>query len=849
MHTILHTLANGLKVLIEENHAAPVVSCNIVVNVGSAMETAAEAGISHFIEHMLFKGTPTRAVGQIARDVEGAGGEINAYTSFDQTVYYINMTSRCAEQGLEILADAVQHPQFNAEETLREAEVICEEIRRGADNPSHQLSERMFAEVYGSHPYGRPIIGTADTVKSFRSEHLRDYWQRWYTADNMAFVVVGDIDTDYCIRRAEELFRDLRPTCTGHRPPVAVPVAVAGPRCVQERAQIQSSYFALTTPIPHLTHPDLPALDLLSQILGGGESSRLDQAIKEKRQLVHNIYSYAYAPRGSGIFSVGGMTESAKMPKALPAIWDEICRCADHPATTAEVERARVGLLAGAIYEKETVGGLSGKYAYYLATAGDHTFEERYYARLNELSARDLQDVAQRYLRREHTTLTWIAPKTDKIVAPVQAIKLLKPTDAKNSKVPGPRVPDTALFTCKNGLRCVVRTAQRLPLVSFYATMLGGSRFETAANAGISALVAASLPKGTQSRDAATIAETIDSLAGSLHASTGRNTFGVRGDFLSSKLNEGFALFADVLCHPLFAADEVAKEREQQLHSIHNQQDNLASVASQAFAQALYGKHPYGLPQIGTAASVRTLRPAQLATFYRMLNAPERMVLSLSGDIDVATAKELIDRYLIWPKKSVRVPTVVAMPVVKPQTVYAHRADKQQAHILFGMRGATIKSPDRYALTVLNQILAGQGGRLFLTLRDQMSLAYSVSSSLQLGLEPGYFAVYIGTDPRKVDTAIDGIKTQLTQVAQATVTSEELDRARQHLVGTYDLDLQRNSSVASVHALNVLYNLGLAEMTRYPEEILKITATDVLRVAKKYLRLQDAVCSVVTPKK
>ncbi|MBI4237896.1 MAG: insulinase family protein [Deltaproteobacteria bacterium] len=846
-----HTLPNGLTVLLEENRSAPVISLNLLVKVGSAMETAPEAGICHFIEHMLFKGTPTRPVGRIARDVEAAGGEINAYTSFDHTVYYINMASRYADEGLKILADAVQHPLFDAREVEREAEVICEEIRRGLDNPQHVLMEHLFAGAYGTHPYGRPIIGSAVTVKSFQHTDLRHFWQRWYTASQMAVVVVGDFETTQLLRRIEEEFCDLSTTPAPVMPDLLTLNDTIGPQCLTERLNIQTSYFALAVPTPEITAAAVPALDILSHLLGGGESSRLEQIVKERKRLVQSIYTYAFTARGLGLFVIGGSATSAQMKRALPAIWDVVGDVLRPGAISmAELERAKLNIQCSEIYERETVGGQAGKHAYFLSTANDHQFERKYYDAVARTTLEQLHDTAHTYLRPDRSTLMWVAPKRDKIVPATQAAAWCRlPAPRPVTTVPGPRaVARPVLLKFPNGLRCVVRPEHRLPLVSIQAVMHGGTRYETAAINGINALLTNTLTKGTRSRDAATVAETIDAIGGGLNAGAGRNSVAIRSEFLSAKLTEGFTLFAETLREPAFAPEEVAKERNLLLEAIRNQEDNLPGLAMKHFCRALYGKHPYALAAIGEKESVRRLGPAQLTRYYEMIAHPSQIVLGVSGDIEPAFVEELVRRHIWWPARRLAArPKLPKLAAVKPQTVTTRRAEKQQAHIFYGVRGTTVTAPDRYAFSVLNQILSGQGGRLFLTLRDQMSLAYSVSASLQLGIEPGYFAVYIGTEPAKVHTAIEGIEQQLRQLTDEPVTDEEFSRAREHLVGTYELDLQRNSAIAGMHALNLLYGLGLDELARYPAKILAVTPRDLLRVAKKYFRKDAVVCSIVTP--
>lgn len=854
MTTTLHTLKNGFTLLLEENRSAPVVSFSLLVKVGSAMETEKEAGISHFIEHMLFKGTPTRPVGSIARDVEASGGDINAYTSFDQTVYYINMASRYADTGMEILADISQNPLFDQEEIEREAEVICEEIRRGDDSPSHLLSESLFAHTYEDHPYGRPIIGYVKNVKGFQHKDFVSYWQRWYTPSNMTMVVVGDFDTKEYINKLDKLFGKMPERKTPAKPDVEKVVIPKKVRCFQERANIQSSYFGFSFIIPSINHADIPALDLLSHILGGSESSRLDMQIKESKRLLQSIYTYAYTPRGSGIFLIGGMAKDQQMTKAIPAIWEEVELIRNVAPHAAEVARAKLNIVSSELWERESVGGQGGKYAYMLATAGDHKFEEKYFEAINKTTAEDIRRVAEIYLNPSIATLTWLAPKKAKIITTAQAIKAwdkkTKPAQkiAKKSVSTAAEARPTEI-KLKNGIRLIVRPQHRLPLIACYCTVLGGTRYENAKNNGINTLLATLLTKSTAHRDASTLAEDCDAIAGDFGASAGYNSFGMRGEFISEKMSEGFKILGEMLTAPAFDKKELANEKALLLEAIRNRQDNLAATAHMQFCKALFGKHPYALPRVGQKASVRNITVGALQRYYKMLINPKNMVVAISGDIDVETARAMVEKHLHWEEKTsvIKPPKVIKLKPVTPATLTVRHADKQQAHIFYGMRATTVTGSDRYPFTLLNQILAGQGGRLFLTLRDQMSLAYSVSASHQLGIESGFFHVYIGTDPSKVDIAVKGIKDQLANIASQEVTSDELKRAQQYLVGAYELELQRNANVATNHALNVLYGLGLDEAGRYPERILKVTAKDVLRVARKYLREDSAVCSIVRP--
>jgi len=847
----LFTLSNGLTVLLEENHAAPVISFHMLVKVGSAVEKKNEAGICHVIEHMLFKGTPTRPVGAIAQDVEAAGGEINAYTSFDQTVFYINMASRFAKEGLSILSDAVQNPIFDENELEREKEVILEEIRRDKDNPSHRCSELLFMKAYKQHPYKNPIIGNEETVKSFTQKQILQFYRRWYTPDNLSLIVVGKFDSKKMLKLVEELNKDF----TGSNTPKMRLAKEPAPQkfaAYYEDNPIQATYFTFGFHIPEISHDDVPAIDVLSHILAGSESSRLPQEIREKKQLVNAVYAYAFTPKDPGLFFIGGLATPDKTEKALIAIIAEIHKLHTYPISTGELSRAKLMLRSNEIYEKETTSGQASKYAYFMATAGTHTFEKKYYQAIQDIRADDIRRVAQKYFTPENATLIVVNPKGDEKKINRErikkAVKKLKPSRTSIMKTEK-HVSPPILHKLSSGVRLIIREDHTLPIVSCCTATLGGLRFENKQNNGINNLLAQMITKGTKKNTAVEIAEKIESIAGSIEGYNGRNSFGVRAEFLSDKLGEGFDLLAEVLTEPSFSASEIKNEKYQILDAIKNQEDALTTMAFIKFLAHLFPTHPYGLRALGEAKTVRSLNRQMLIDYYNRLMTPENMVISIVGDVApkevIAMAEDKI--MYAWKKGRKFQEPKPEKPNKKAINVEHRRPEKEQAHIVMGFLGPKITSNDHYVLAVLNNILSGQGGKLFLKLRDQMSLAYSVNSTFFVGLEPGYIALYIGTEPSKIDTAITGMRGELRQVVEKGVTQEELSRARNHLIGSYELEKQRNLSLAGSYAFNILYGLGLKEVEEYPMHIQRVSRQDIQRIAQKYLKLDAPVTAIIRP--
>lgn len=842
-------LPNGATLLLVETHQAPVVSLNICVRVGSRFETDEEAGICHLIEHMLFKGTDKMGAGEVAKRIEASGGEVNAYTSFDETVYYCTMASRHFGTGLEVLSDAVLHSIFDPEELGREKEVVIEEILRSKDSAGKVLSEALFQKAFSKHTYGRPIIGYKETVQGFSREKILDFYRSWYVPENMVVVVTGDFDGEKTLASLRRIFGSLparpSPKVTIHEEP-----AQSSPRSVALTNPIQGSTMMLGFHVPGLEHPDIPALDVMSHILGEGESSRLDLTLKERRGLVNSIYSYVYAPHDPGLFTVGFTLPEKNFSKAVEAVLEEVYRFHDQKIDQEELNMAKLNIKSDAVYEKETVEGLARKYGYFETILGRHDFDEHYYQAIDSVTADDVREVARRYLRPDKLNIGLIHPQDSK--KKVQAKELLawakpkaKPV-AKKSAVRSDAEPQ--YLKLKNGLRLILKENHNVPTIVVRSAHMGGLRAEGPKSNGIHSFLSQLWGKSTESLSAEALSREVECIAGSIQAYNGRNVVGMKADFLSEKTRDGVELFLDALLRPRFDKDEMERERGNILEAIRREDDQPAGLAFKYFQKKLYPKHPYGLSLLGPAANVRRFGRNDLKRAFDLSMDPKNSVVSVVGDFDWRKMAELLRPGLesIKPRKTGwKTPKMDPAPTSssKVETV----KDKLQAHIVLGFRGLSYSDKDRYSLDVLNNILAGQGGRLFIELRDKLSLAYSVTSLSQEGVEPGYFGVYIATEPRKISTAIEGILRELEKITQEAVGQEEMERAKQYMVGSYEIDLQRNSTVATQLAFNEAYGIDRREWLQLPEKVLKVTPAEVLKVARKILKLDRYVLSIVRP--
>ncbi|MDH3687295.1 MAG: insulinase family protein [Myxococcales bacterium] len=844
-------LPSGLTVLARELHVAPVAEVQVWTRVGSADERADEAGLAHFHEHMLFKGTEQRGVGEVAGEIEGVGGRINAYTSFDVTVYHATLPAAELGTGIQVLADAVQNSIFDPEEVGREVEVVLEEIRRSEDSPHHVLSDALFEAAYSVHPYRAPILGTPESVSSFTSEKVSAFFRRWYTAENFVVVVTGDFDPRRAIDTIGEAFHDVRTGGATRARPSEEPRLA--PTAALLRRPFERSCLEVCWPSVPFRHPDAPLLDLLAFVLGEGDSSRLYQRVKESERLSDRIDASDYTPFDAGLFGASADLDPAQIPQVLEAIGREVELLRHEPVSGAELEKARANFLAGEHWERESVSGIARKLGSFHVIAGDHAHEERYLGAIREASPDDLIRVAREWLVPERSVTAAVVPEDgppglddsvmrDALESGVAAAKRRFRTPTSR-----PANEDVHSYELDNGIAVHVVPRRNVPIVSMRAAMLGGLLAETPATSGLGCFLASMWLRGTRSRSAADLAREIETLASDVDGFSGRSSAGLTVEATSEAFPAALDLFADVIREPAFAPEEIEKEREDTLASLERREDQLGARSFDLFQSTHFATHPYGMPIQGRAEAIRALTPEAVAAHHALLVDPRRMSIAVVGDVDADSAAAELSRRIgdLAPGATQPFSIPPEEPAPNEPREASIEKERAQAHLVIGFRGVTVRDPDRDVLDVISQLLSGQGGRLFLELRDKRSLAYTVSALNVEGVAPGFFAVYIATAPEKLDAARSGLFEELERLLQSAPDAAELDRAQRYLLGSHAIEQQRASARATHVALDALYGLGPADDRTYPDRIRAVTPEDILRVAQRIFTLDRPTIAAI----
>jgi zinc protease len=832
----LATLENGLTIIVREDHSAPVVSAQAWCMAGSIHEGKwLGAGLSHVLEHMLFKGTTTRPGSRIDQEVQEAGGYMNAYTSFDRTVYHIDVPNTGARIAIDILCDIMQHATLPTDELEKEKQVIVREMDMNLDDPGRRASRRLFETAYTKSPYRFTIIGYPDIFHEVKQTDILDYYREKYSPNNIFYVIAGDVKTDEVIAQLRGAYAKTKAKAI---PPLVLPEepAQVAPREIIEEAPIELGHFHVAWHIPELRHPDVPVLDILAAILGHGRSSRLYQQIRESKGLVHHVDAWTYNPGAPGLFGLSAIIDPDKFLASRDALFEEIEKIKNSTITADELNKAVKQFVSATLSSRKTMQGQAQDLGANWLAANDLSFSERYLAAVKKVTPTDLQRVASRYLSPENRSLYALLPSG---TAPKQAAVIESSQDNPIKK-----------FDLANGLRLLVKEDHRLPFVEFRSAFRGGVLVENTENNGITQLMGKLLLKGTQSRSAEDIAREIESIGGSIDSYGGNNSFGVTAEVLTNDFDIGLNLLADVLLNPSFPQPALEREREIQLAGIRSQRDHLLQSASKAMRRALFGETGYGLDALGSEKSVQKIQIEDLKQFHARYAVPDNCVLAIYGDIDAMAVKSAVERvFALWKPRAASAAAEASNAGGSLGSIrrVSETRDKKQAVVVVGYQGTSLHDPDRYPLELLQESCSDLGSRLFMRVREKLGLAYYVGAQNFLGLAPGYFVFYAGTMPEKVDLVEKELLAEAELLRLEGLSEEELKRAKAKVIGQKKIARQDLGGFAMTTALDELYGLGYAHTDSEDALYEAVTLDHVKAVARKYLKPDAFVIATVKP--
>jgi zinc protease len=824
----VETLPNGLTLILDPDPTAPVVSAQIWVETGSIHEDRLlGSGLSHFLEHMVFKGTRDFSAEELADTVQAAGGHWNAYTSFDRTVYFIDGPSDSLPVFLKCLTGLVFFPQIPESEFEKEKDVIRREIDMGLDSPDQAATQLLFSTAFHRDPRRHPVIGHRHRFDAIRYQDLTAYHQARYTSDRCFAVISGDFDPAAIREMVVGLTADCRPGC-GREPLVACDPAQLGPRRARETFAVPASRISLAWKMPALEHPDSPAYDVLAAMLGRGRASILHRGLREERGLALEISAFAWTgPGREGLFAVSADADIAKRDELIDAILIEIAGLRED-SIDEDLAKAKRQIAASQFHSLTSASGRASDLASNWHEARDLDFTRRHVAAIQAVTPEAVRRVVAG-LTDERLSLT--------ILDPLDA-----PAPARVGRIRRCR-EEIQVHTLPNGLVCAMIPDRRVPLVHLQAAVRAGMPSETAATNGLNHLLAATLPKGSRSRSAREIALTLESLGARISAGAGNNALLVQAGGLSPDLATIVEVFSEVIASPTLPDEAIVREKASQLAALEEAMQDPLHTGFRVLRQAVFGDAGYGLEALGTPASLEALRRDDLAAHHARHFNTANLTLAIAGDFDPA---EWIDRISAGLGG---LPSADPWPVPQGNPAAGKdltaRLPKKQAVLAIGFPGVSVSAAERHALAMIQEYASDMAGPLFTRIREELGLAYQVGATQFLGYDAGLFTFYLATSPDQAELARTEMLAEIGKIASGGIPDEAFERVRSTVLSGLAIQQQSPTSAARHVALDLLFGHPADLHRQLPGIYQALGPAEVRETAARIFSCQPTIATVL----
>jgi zinc protease len=840
-------LPNGLTLLVQRHRSARVAAVVTHVKAGFFDEPDRWVGISHVLEHMFFKGTPSRGVGAIARETKAAGGYLNAATSYDHTTYFAVLPAENIATAIAVQADALQHALIDPNELARELRVIIQEARRKLDTPAALTQETLHEVMFDRHRMRRWRIGREADLERLTQADVAGYYRSRYVPERTIVSIVGGLNENDIVQLAREAYGGW-PAVPGAVDPSPPEPDHRGVRWRTLRGDVLQSELALGWRGVPALDPDAVPLDLAAAVLGAGRGSWLYRALRETG-LTTSVTAHHYSPTELGVFAISAEFEAGRLGAVLTAVGDAVARLVADGLQSEDLERARALLLTS---WSRSMEGMEQRAA---ALAGAEALEgidllDRHFAQLSTATLDDVRNAARRVLTSDGVSAVAYQPRdrgedldqerlasafaqrrpaSKPEVAGARAV-LRPPTTVSSSRVG--RVFHTAL----PGFDLLIASKTDTPLVTLgaYLPRLSG---EPPVQAGLSALMLRSAVRGAGGWDAAALAFGVERLGGAIRSSVTHDWLGIGATVLNSHLGDAAGLLRLILTEPTFAPDQVAAERTLLVEETTQLADDMFRYPFQLAFGAAYGDREYGLPASGLPETLGRLSPEDVRRWHETALLGSRGLIVAVGDIAPDRSADVLAGVFegFGAPQAVSGGVAVSWAVDhRPLERVVERA-KTQTALALAFPGPSRSSPERYAAEVWAAIGSGLGGRLFEALRDRRSLAYTVLLSSWQKRRSGALVGYIATAPEREGEARAAMLDELNRFATQPVAVEELQRARNYLSGQVEVERQSGTALAAEIAEAWLAGGGLTDLEEPGARYRAVTAEQIMLLATRTL--------------
>jgi zinc protease len=869
-----YTLPNGLTVVLAEEHTTPMVSVVVMYHAGSKNEEVGRTGFAHLFEHVMFTGSGHAPYGMHDKFTEGVGGNNNASTGSDFTVYFENVPANYLEHALWLesdrqgwLLDSLDTAKFNAQR-----DIVKNERRQSVDNqPYGRVSEIMGEAIYPKgHPYSWPVIGSMTDLSSASIDDVKKFFRLYYAPNDATLVLSGDFDPAKAKLWIAKYFSDIphgAPITRPNAPPVTLP---AEKRLVYEdRVKVPQLY--LEWPTVGERDDDNRVLDVLGNVLTGSRTARLTKALVYDREIASRTTARQDTSESVGEFRITVTPRPGHTLAELQVACDAVLESLKRDGPTAdELERAKAGVrftfVAGLESNLGRAFDLAAGQTYFDDPGYEFTTD---YEKYQRISADDIRRVTARYLGPGRIVLSAVptgatasAASADATpVPPVSSPPAMPPaqanaaaqTTASNPSsfdravvpAPGPapdvHVPTWTQTTLANGAKLVVSERHALPLVSVSVSFLGGAdQFDRPDKTGEAALVAGMLVEGTTTRTGDQIADAAQAVGSNLEAAVGAEDARVGFTALSASVPPMLTLAADVLTHPTFPAPALERRRANLLVQLAQARDATRGIAEVVFPKVVYSTdHQYG--RSATEASVKAITRDDLVTFQSQAFQPSHAIVTVVGDITAADARRLVDQALRgWTDSNPATVSFAYPPTPDPHPTTIYLVDKPgaaQSTVVIGAAGPPRHTPDYFAIRVMNSFFGEQfQSRLNANIREAKGYSYGVRSQFGFGHGPGAFRAGGEIVTASSDKALVEFMKEINGIRGARpITDDEMTAAKNALLQGLPAQFSTVAGIGRAIAALYLQDLPDDYYQQFPRAVNAVTKDLVLESARRHI--------------
>lgn len=836
----VYKLDSGQTVIIQQVKNNPIVTVDTWIKTGSINENDKNNGVSHFLEHLFFKGSKNHPPGEYDKLLESKGAVTNAATSKDFTHYYVTIPSNYFDLAMDLQADMLMNPLIPRKELEKERKVVLEEIAKDANNPSNKVYENLNDMLYTTHPYKRKVLGTIDIISKITREEILDYYNTHYGPQNMVTLIIGDIDPQHALDKVKEDFKPLEARN------ITKNINKPEKQLIAKRTKIayepvQSGYILIGSRGVNVLNANTYALDVLATILGDGRSSRLYQQVKEQKQLAYSISANNSSFKEDGLFVISANFTPEKLDKLQKAIFEEVINIQKHGVTVEELNRAKKIIERDTYYARESISNISSEIGYTTVLTNNPKYYDDYLKNIKKVTLSEVKHVANLYLGENKSAISIVLPKEDKAAevsskAKIEhGLKLVKES------------PTTKKYALDNGATMLVEENKLNDIIAIAIYAKGGNFLEKIPTT--ASIMADVMLKGTEHYSSVELAQILEENGIRIEPSASADNFSIEVLTTKDQLDKTLGILDEIVNRASFDDYEIDKTKTAKLNSIKKSLDNPLNIAVDEYKTFIYGDSVYANNTQKTKKYLPKVQREDILEYYNTIFAPQNLVISVNGNVDSKYLANKLTDIFSQPKGSSfdynmnnsKIPALTA-----PKTIIKEINDLQTAWLLLGWQVTGLQNQKDYAtLQVIDTILgSGMSSRLFQDLRVQEGLAYQLGSSYSPNMLRGNFTIYIGTNPKTLDFSKQKILEEITRLKTEFVSDKELQEAKDKIIGNYIISLETNMDKASATGWFEASQRGFDFKDKYQQLINGVTASDIVEVANKYLN-ENYITSVV----